>query len=436
LTKKKFVGVAAPARKDTPMLTIVTDEPTREECATGLDEILREGARRMLAVALEAEVAAYIDAHRELVDEDGNRLVVRNGHARPRTLVTGAGPIDIEAPRVNDKRTDAESGERVRFSSAIVPPWARKSPKVVEALPLMYLHGMSSGDFAPALSEFFGSANGLSASVITRLTKQWQDEHRAFQARSLADRDFVYVWADGVHFNVRLEEDRLCALVIVGVRLDGSKELVAITDGYRESTESWADLLRDLKHRGMRAPVVAVGDGALGFWAAVRDVFPETRQQRCWVHKVANVLNALPKSAQPTARKMLAEIRDAEDRSHAEQAVRAFADEFGVKWPKAVARITDDVEPLLTFFDFPAEHWIHLKTTNPIESTFSTVRLRTRVTKGPGSRAAGLAMAFKLIEAAQDRWRSVNGPALVALVRAGARFERGVLVESSEERAA
>lgn len=278
--------------------------------------------------------------------------------------------IDIEAPRVNDRRTDPTTGERARFSSAIVPPWARKSPKVVEALPLMYLHGLSTGDFAPALSEFFGSANGLSASVITRLTKQWQDEHRAFQVRSLADRDFVYVWADGVHFNVRLEEDRLCALVIVGVRLDGTKELVATTDGYRESTNSWADLLRDLKHRGMRAPVVAVGDGALGFWAALRDVFPEAREQRCWVHKIANVLNALPKSVQPTARKMLAEIRDAEDRAHAEQAIEMFADEFGAKWPKAVGKISDDVEPLLTFFDFPAEHWIHLKTTNPIESTF------------------------------------------------------------------
>lgn len=313
------------------MLTIVTDEPARAECESGLDEILREGARRMLAVALEAEVAAYIDAHTDVVDEHGKRLVVRNGHAHPRTLVTGAGPIDIEAPRVNDNRTDPVSGERARFSSVLVPPWARKSPKVVEALPLMYLHGMSTGDFVPALSEFFGSANGLSASVITRLTKQWQDEHKAFQARSLADRDFVYVWADGVHFNVRLEEDRLCAQVLVGVRLDGTKELVAITDGYRESTNSWADLLRDLKHRGMRAPVVAVGDRALGFWAALRDVFPETREQRCWVHKVANVLNALPKSVQPTARKTLAEIRDAEDRAHAEQAIRSFADEFGAK---------------------------------------------------------------------------------------------------------
>jgi transposase-like protein len=304
---------------------------------------------------------------------------------------------------------------------------------VSEVLPLMYLHGMSSGDFAPALAEFFGSAAGLSASVITRLSTQWQDEQRAFAQRDLFERDYVYVWADGVHFNVRLEEDRLCCLVIVGVRTDGTKELVAITDGYRESTESWADLMRDLKRRGMRAPVLAVGDGALGFWGALREVFPETRAQRCWVHKVANVINVLPKSAQPTARRMLAEIRDAEDRDHAQRAIGAFAAEYGAKWPKAVAKIVDDTAELLAFYDFPAEHWIHLKTTNPIESTFSTVRLRTKVTKGPGSRAAGLAMAFKLIEAAEQRWRAVNGPHLVALVRAGARFEKGVIVEREQQ---
>ena len=359
-------------------------------------------------------------------------MVVRNGHAEPRTITTAAGRVEVRAPRVNDKLVDEATGERCRFRSSILPPWARKSPKVTEVLPLMYLHGMSSGDFAPALAGFFGSAAGLSAPVITRLTTQWQAEQRAFAGRRLDDVDYVYVWVDGVHFNVRLEEERLCCLVIVGVRVDGTKELVAITDGYRESTESWADVLRDLKRRGMRAPVLAVGDGALGFWGALREVFAETRAQRCWVHKVANVLNALPTSAQPTARRMLAEIRDAEDRAHAATAVNEFASEFAAKWPKAVAKIVDDVEPLLAFYDFPAEHWLHLKTTNPIESTFSTVRLRTKVTKGPGSRAAGLAMAFKLIESAQDRWRAVNGPHLVALVRAGARFEKGVIVEREQ----
>ena len=411
------------------MLTVVTDENAHADLSAGLDEIVREGARRMLAVALEAEVAGYIEALAGELDEGGRRLVRRNGHAQPRTITTAAGGTEIETPRVDDRRVDEESGQRCRFRSAIVPPWCRKSPKVSEVLPLMYLHGMSSSDFAPALEEFFGSAAGLSPSVITRLTKTWQADQRAFADRRLDDRDYVYIWADGIHFNVRLEEARLCALVIVGVRADGTKELVAITDGHRESTESWADLLRDLKRRGMKAPMVAVGDGALGFWAALRTVWPETTEARCWVHKVANCLNALPKSVQPTARRMLAEIRDAEDREHALRAIDAFAGEFAVKWPKAVAKIVDDAVALLAFYDFPAEHWIHLKTTNPIESTFATVRLRTKVTKGPGSRAAGLAMAFKLIEAAEQRWRSVNAPQLVALVRAGAKFEKGVPIE-------
>jgi len=420
------------------MLSVVTEEPAGEELAVTLDEICREGARRMLAVALKLEADEYIAGLEDLLDERGRRLVVRNGHARPRTITTAAGAIEIQAPRVNDRRVDPETGERAQFKSSIVPPWCRKSPKVSEVLPLLYLHGLSTGDFAPALSEFFGSAAGLSPSVITRLTTQWQAEHRAFMNRSLADRDYVYCWVDGVHFNVRLEEDRLCCLVIVGVRLDGTKELVAIKDGYRESTDSWADLLRDLKRRGMRAPVVAVGDGALGFWAALRDVWPETREQRDWVHKTANILDVLPKSAQPTAKKMLAEIRDAEDRDHAVAAAKAFDTEFRPKWPKAADKLADDLDRLLTFYDFPAEHWIHLKTSNPIESTFSTVRLRTKVTKGPGSRAAGLAMAYKLIEAAQDRWRSVNGPHLVALVRAGAVFHKGVLIEnkSTEDKVA
>ncbi len=387
----------------------------------------------MLAAAIEAEADAYVEALVGELDEAGHRLVVRNGHAEARTITTAAGPIEIQAPRVNDRRVDSETGERCRFRSAIVPPWCRKSPKVAEVLPLMYLHGMSSGDFTPALSEFFGSGAGLSASVITRLTRQWQDERAAFAKRDLSGLDYVYIWADGVHFNVRLEEERLCALVIVGVRADGTKELVAIEDGYRESTQSWADVLRDLKRRGMRAPVLAVGDGALGFWGALREVFPATAAQRCWVHKVANVLSALPQSAQPTARRMLSEIRDAEDRDHAVAAIKAFAEAYAAKYPKAVAKVVDDTETLLAFFDFPAEHWIHLKTTNPIESTFATVRLRTKVTKGPGSRAAGLAMAFKLIQAAQARWRSVNAPHLVALVRAGAKFEKGVMVERSNQ---
>jgi putative transposase len=415
------------------MLSVITDAQAHDELRLDLDAIVREGARRMLAAALEAEVDDYLAAHAAERDEGGRRLVVRNGHARERQVTTAAGAVAVRAPRVNDRRTDLTTGARVRFRSMILPPWCRKSPKVAEVLPLLYLHGLSTGDFVPALEAFFGSGAGLSAAVITRLVAAWQADYEAFCRRDLADRDYVYVWADGVHFRVRLEQARLCCLVIVGVRADGTKELVAVCDGERESTESWAELLRDLRRRGMRAPVVAVGDGALGLWAALRDVFPATRHQRDWVHKAANVLGCLPAAVQAGARKALVEIRDAPDRAHAEQAIEAFARDYGTKWPKAVAKVTDDAEELLCFYDFPAEHWLHLKTSNPIESTFSTVRLRTRVTKGPGSKAAGLAMAFKLLEAAQDRWRAVNGPHLVALVRAGARFDKGVMVERPDE---
>lgn len=265
------------------------------------------------------------------------------------------------------------------------------------------------------------------------MTAQWQDEARAFATRSLAEVDYVYLWVDGIHVKVRLEQDKICLLVMIGVRADGTKELVAIADGFRESAESWADVLRDCKRRGMRAPVLAIGDGALGFWAAVRDVFPDTKQQRCWFHKIANVLAALPKSAQPGAKKALAEIWNAEDKTHAQAAAKAFAAEYGVKWPKAAAKVTDDLDVLLAFYDYPAEHWIHLRTTNPIESTFATVRLRQRITKGPGSRAAGIAMAFKLIESAGRRWRAVNAPHLVARVRAGATFKNGKLIEHDDQ---
>jgi transposase-like protein len=401
-----------------------------------LDEIAREGARRMLAAALKAESDAYVDALVDEVDGDGYRLVVRNGRAEPRTVLCAAGAIEVHAPRVNDKRVDEASGERKKFSSAILPAWCRRSPKISDVLPLLYLHGLSGGDFVPALEQFLGSGAGLSASTITRLTEQWQDEHKAFCARDLSQVDYVYVWADGIHVNIRLEEHKLCLLVLLGVRADGSKELITLADGYRESVESWADLLRDAKRRGMRAPVLAVGDGALGFWGGLREVFGETAEQRCWFHKSANVLAALPKSAHPGAKKALAEIWGAEDKTHARAAVKAFAEAYGAKFPKAVAKITDDLDQLLAFYDYPAEHWVHLRTTNPIESTFATVRHRTKITRGPGSKAAGLAMAFKLIMAAQDRWRAVNAPHLVALVRAGASFVNGKLVEREEDQQA
>jgi putative transposase len=419
------------------MLKVVHDaDASNENGAAGgslLDEIVRDGARAMLAAALQAEVAAYIDAHLGEVDERGHRLVLRNGFHQPREVLTAGGAVPVRAPRVNDKRIDAETGERRRFSSAILPAWARKSPQVVEVLPLLYLHGLSSSDFGPALEQFLGSAAGLSAATITRLTAQWQDDAEAFAKRSLTDIDYVYVWVDGIHLKVRLEQDKVCLLVMIGVRADGRKELVALADGFRESSQSWADLLRSCRRRGMTAPVLAVGDGALGFWKALREVFPDTREQRCWFHVSSNVLAALPKSAHPGAKAALAEIYNAEDREHALQAVKAFEADYGATWPKAVAKITEHVDVLLAFYDYPAEHWVHLCTTNPIESTFATVRLRQRITKGPGSRAAGVAMAFKLIESAQARWRAVNAPHLVALVRAGADFEKGKLVERSDD---
>lgn len=417
------------------MLTIITDREDGEEFTVSLDEIARLGAERMLAVALIAEADAYVTAASAERDENNRALVVRNGYAKEREITCGAGRLTVKTPRVYDRRRDPETGEAKRFASVIVPPYVRRSPKVDSVLPLLYLHGLSSGDFAPALEEFFGSKTGLSASVVTRLVADWEAEVAAFKKRDLKGVDYVYIWVDGVHFKIRLGPDRkLCCLVMIGVRADGTKELVAIEEGYRESTDSWAELLRDLKRRGMRAPMLAVGDGALGFWGAISEVFPETRHQRDWVHKTSNVLDALPKSVHSRAKAAIFEITNAEGRDQAEAVADRFVDEFGTKWPKAASKISDDKEALLAFYDFPQEHWVHLRTTNPIESTFAPVRARTNLTKGPGSRATGFAMVFKLIEAAQQSWRKVNGPELVALVRAGAKFENGKLVHSYDRK--
>ena len=417
-----------PSMEGTPLLSIVVGAEERSELGVDLDAILREGAKRMLASALKAEVDEYIAAHGGERDPSGKALVVRNGVARARKVTTAAGQLEVRAPRVNDRR---EGG---RFTSAILPPWARRSPKVAEVLPVLYLRGISTKDFVPALAEFFGSDAGLSASTIQRLTREWSQDLKEFGQRDLSQVDYVYLWADGVHFNIRLEEDRLCCMVLIGVRADGRKELVAVGDGFRESEESWAEVLRDLKRRGMRAPVLAIGDGALGFWGALREVFPESKEQKCWVHKIANCLDALPKSLQPKAKAALHEIMNAEHKEAAETALDRFQQSYGAKYPKAVAKLLKDREALLVHFDFPAEHWIHLRSTNAIESTFATVRLRTDKTKGAGSRAAGLAMAYKLLDAAQARWRCVNAPHLVALVRAGATFVDGVKVEREDQR--
>jgi putative transposase len=422
------------------MLSVVhdTDEQPEVTAVDGpevgpgpdLDELCRLAARQMIATALEAERRAYLDAHAGMLDATGRRLVVGNGYAVERKITTAAGRVEVRAPRVDDRR------EGERFISALLPPYMRKSPKVTEVLPILYLRGLSTGDFAPALAGFFGSDAGLSASTVNRLTVAWQAEHTQWSRRELSDVDYVYVWADGVHVNVRLPDadgaqDRLCLLVIVGVRPDGRKELVAVADGHREDTESWLDVLRDLRRRGMAAPELAVGDGALGFWAALEQVFPTTRTQRCWVHKTANVLAALPKRLHDRARELLKAIYTAETRTAALEATRLFAVELSAH-PKATAKVTGELDTLLAFFDFPAEHWKHLRTTNAIESTFATVRLRQRTTKGPGNRAAGMAMAYKLMDAAQHRWRRINGYELVALVRAGATFIDGKLQERSD----
>jgi transposase-like protein len=326
-----------------------------------LDQIARQGAQMMLASALEAEVDAYLQAAKEERDENGRALVVRNGYARSRQVVCGAGSIEVRAPRVNDRRLEETTGQRMRFRSQILPPYMRRSPKVTEILPLLYLHGLSSGDFAPALKEFFGTQAGLSSASIVRLTEQWQKEREEFMRRDLKEKDYVYVWVDGIHTKVRLgHDDRLCCLVMVGARIDGTKEIIALEEGYRESSESWAELLRDLKKRGMRAPVLAIGDGALGFWTAVRDTFPQTRHQRDWVHKTANVLDALPKSVHARAKKAIKEITEAENKLEAKKAVKEFVGEFAIKWPKAAKKISDEQEALLAFYDYPAEHWRHL----------------------------------------------------------------------------
>ena len=398
-----------------------------------LDELAREGAREMLAKALAAEVASYVESHAAERDEQGHALVVRNGKGRARKVTLGVGTLDVHAPRVNDRRVD-EDGNRERFTSRILPPYMRRSPKVSEVLPILYLRGLSTGDFRPALEGLLGKdASGLSPTNITRLTAEWDTEYQAFRKRSLADKDFVYVWVDGIHFNVRLEDDRLCTLVMIGVRPDGTKELVALEDGYRESTESWGSVLRELKRRGMRAPMVAVGDGALGFWAAVGDVWPETRQARDWCHKLANVLDKLPRRLQPRAKALLHEVMYADTREHAQQAIVHFAEEYEAKYPKAVQCLRKDEDALLVHFAFPAEHWKHLRTSNVIESTFSTVRLRQRVTRGAGSRNKALLMAYKLLDMAQIRWRRLNGPELLPLVRAGVVFVDGVRQERENE---
>jgi transposase-like protein len=394
-----------------------------------LDEIVRMGALSMLKAALEEEARYYVERFIEEIDEEGRRLVRRNGYAQERSVVTGAGVLKVQAPRVDDRRVD-EQGNKQKFTSKILPPYMRKSPRVAETLPILYLRGLSTGDFIPALESLLGEdASGLSASSIVRLTDEWKKEYEEFCQRDLSNEDYVYIWVDGVHFKVRLEEDRLCTLVVMGVRSDGHKELLAVVDGYRESTESWAFVLRSLKKRGMKAPLLAIGDGALGFWAALRDVWPNVVEQRCWVHKLANILDKLPKRVQQRAKEGLHEVMMAESREDAQEAADEFVEAFGAKWPKATHCLTKDLDQLLAFYDFPAPHWKHIRSTNPIESAFATVRLRQRTTKGAGSRSKALTMAFKLLQMAQLRWRRINGYALLPGLLQDDSYENGVLIE-------
>jgi transposase-like protein len=390
----------------------------------------------MLQRALEVEVAAYLEEHQESRDEQGHALVTRHGKARPRQVTIGAGTMTVKAPRVRDRRVDAE-GNRQRFTSWILPPYMRRSPKVAEVLPILYLRGLSTGDFQEALKSLLGeeASAGLSPTTITRLLGAWQRDYEAFRKRDLSGKRYAYLFADGIHFRIRLEEDRLCALVLIGVRADGSKELVAVEDGYRESSEGWLTVLRDLERRGLEAPRLAIGDGALGFWKALREVWPTAAEQRCWVHRTANVLDKFPKRLQPRAKKHLHEIFQAETKAIGEEQVQAFVKEYSDRYPKAVASLIKDEEKLLTFYDFPAAHWQTIRSTNVIESAFATVRLRQRVTKGAGTRTRGLTMGFQLLAMAEKRWRRIRSPHLVQKVMDGEKFLDGASVtEQNEEK--
>jgi putative transposase len=379
----------------------------------------------MLARAIQAEVADWIEAHAHLTDAAGRRQVVRNGSHPQREILTGLGPITVQQPRVLDRRPPQG---RETFTPGVLPPYLRRTRNIDEAIPWLYLKGISTGDFPEALRGLFGvEAKGLSANTVTRLKAAWEEEYGAWSKRSLKGRRYVYVRADGVHFNVRLEDDRQCILVLMGATAEGKKELIAVTDGYRESAQSWKGLLLDVKARGLETePSLAIGDGALGFWKAMREVWTTTKEQRCWVHKTANVLDKLPKGSQPKAKGMLHEIHEAEDRAAASKAFDLFVATYEAKYPKATECLSKDRDELLTFHDFPAEHWVHIRTTNPIESVFATVRLRHSKTKGSGTRTACLTMVFKLMESASKTWRALNKSSLIQEMIAGAVFVDGI----------
>jgi len=399
-----------------------------------LDQIIRQGAQQMLQRAIDAEVESFIDRHDDRRDEQGRRLVVRNGSLPSRKILTGAGPIEVKQGRVRDNSSNQD--DRIQFTPSVLPAYLRRTSAIEELIPWLYLKGVSTGDFQEALQALVGEkAKGLSANVVVRLKQQWGDEYDAWCQRDLTAKQYVYVWADGIHVKVRLEDDankKQCILVLIGATADGKKELIAVVDGYRESEQSWSELLLDLKQRGLTiAPKIAVGDGALGFWAALRKQFPDTVEQRCWVHKTANVLNAMPKSVQPRAKANLHEIWQAETRDDAETAFDHFLEKYDAKYPGASERLRKDRDVLLAFYDFPAEHWIHLRTTNPIESTFATIRLRHRKTKGNGTRRASLTMMFKLAQSAAKKWKRLRSHEIIIHVIEGRSFQDGIMQEQA-----
>ena len=390
-----------------------------------LTEVIQAGARELLRTAVQAEVSAFISEHEHLVDEEGRQRLVRHGFLPRREVMTGIGKVQVQVPRVRDRGADRDG--RIRFRSSIVPPYLRKAKSVEELLPWLYLKGISTGDFGEALAALLGpEAEGLSASTITRLKASWAQDFDAWCKRDLSSRRHVYLWADGVYFKPRLDGDRQCMLVIIGADEYGGKDILAIMDGFRENAESWRDLLNGLKARGLAPPELAIGDGALGFWAALRDVWPKTREQRCWVHKAANVTGAMPKSLNDRARSDLQDIWMAETRKAAEAAFDLFVETYGVKYENAVRKLVKDRDELMAFYAFPAEHWKHIRTTNPIESVFSTVRNRTRKTKGCLSRRTALVMVHRLMMSAKRKWRRLSGPNRLPEVIEGVEFRDGI----------
>lgn len=397
-----------------------------------LHELLRRGARDLIAKAVEAELATFLAQYADQRLDDGRQAVVRNGYLPERTVQTGIGDVSVQVPKVRDR-----SGGGARFNSSLLPPYLKRARSIEELIPWLYLKGISTGDYQEALAALLGDqAKGLSANTVSRLKKQWEDEHTEWRQRDLSDRRYVYWWADGVYSNVRMD-DRLCLLVIIGVTEQGRKELVAVEDGFRESADSWETLLTGLRERGLtQAPKLAVGDGAMGFWAALSKVYPETEHQRCWVHKTANVLNKLPKSVQPKVKADLHEIWMAETRFDAHKAFDRTLKRFEAKYPKAMACLAKDRDELLAFYDYPAEHWVHIRTTNPIESTFATVRLRSKRSRNCGSRATTLAMVFKLLQSAEKRWKRIKGFSKLELVVNNVRFQDGEQVTDQSDRTA